>query len=539
MAERVYIFDTTLRDGEQSPGVSLNTSDKLQIALQLEQLGVDVIEAGFPIASKGDFEGVKAIAGSVRNAAVAALARAVRQDIDRAWEALKQAARPRIHTFIATSDIHMKYKLKMDPDEVLKQAAEMVAYARRLCPEVEFSPEDATRTDREFLYRVLEAVINAGARVVNIPDTVGCLTPPEIGRLIRDIRSNVSNIDKAVISVHCHNDLGMAVANSLSAVENGAGQVECTINGLGERAGNAALEEVVMALRTRKDYYNAYTSVVTERLYRTSSMVSIATGMPIQPNKAIVGANAFAHESGIHQHGVMSNRETYEIMTPESVGLKQSRLVLGKHSGRHAFVEKLMEMGFVNLKKEDIDMAFQRFKDLADKKKLVMDRDIEALITQESKKAEETYSLEYFQISSGSAVTATSTVRIRYKGQVLEEAACGDGPVDATFKAIDRATGKNVRLEDYFIKAATGGKDALGEVTVRISKDNVKAVGYGVSTDIIEASAKAYVSAINHMEARLEEQATSYAGEFNAAGCFNYFGEGGVRNWEFEVSDSL
>lgn len=534
MSKRVRIFDTTLRDGEQSPGVSLNMNEKLKIAKQLSELGVDVIEAGFPVASKGDFEAVKAIAKSIRNSAVAALARTSRQDIDRAWEALKYAEQPRIHTFIATSDIHMKYKLKMEPEEVLRKASEMVAYASKLCPEVEFSPEDATRTNPEFLYRVIESVINAGARVVNIPDTVGYMTPDEMGGLIRNIRNNVSNIDKAVISVHCHNDLGMAVANSLSAVENGAGQVECTVNGLGERAGNAALEEIVMALRTRKDYYSTSTKVVTEKLYRTSSMISFATGVPVQPNKAIVGANAFAHESGIHQHGVLSNRETYEIMTPESVGLKQSQIVLGKHSGRHAFLDKLKELGYSNLEQEDINKAFQRFKDLADKKKYIMDRDIEALVTQESNKVLETYRLEHFQISSGSGITSTSTVKISCRDNICEEAACGDGPVNATFKAIDRAIGMKVKLEDYFIKAATEGTDALGEVTVKISKDNMKFVGHGVSIDVIEASAKAYINALNNMACRLDELNKKEIEAFKLVKNYNYFGEGVEENWEFE-----
>lgn len=535
MPRRIYIFDTTLRDGEQSPGISLNGNEKLKIATQLSELGVDIIEAGFPAASKGDFEGVKSIAKNIRNSKIAALARAVRQDIDRAWEAIRDAEQPRIHTFIATSDIHMKYKLKMDQEEVLAKAVEMVAYARRLCPEVEFSPEDATRTNPEFLYRVIESVINAGARVVNIPDTVGYLTPGEFGKLIRSIRENVSNIDKAMISVHCHNDLGMAVANSLSAVENGADQVECTINGLGERAGNAALEEVVMALRTRNDYYSITTRVVTEKLYRTSSMVSFATGITVQPNKAIVGANAFAHESGIHQHGMMANSETYEIMTPESVGLKQSQLVLGKHSGRHAFEEKLKELGYSNLEQEDINKAFQSFKDLADKKKYVMDRDIEALVTQESSKVSETYKLDYFQISSGSGIASTSTVKVSSKDWVREVAACGDGPVDATFNAIDKATGMNVKLDEYSIKASTGGNDALGEVTVKISKGIAKAVGYGVSTNIIEASAKAYINAINHLESRLNEANEKETKIFKLAKNYNFFGEGADANWEFEL----
>lgn len=535
MTKRIYIFDTTLRDGEQSPGISLNVNEKLKIATQLSELGVDVIEAGFPIASNGDFESVKAIAKNVRSTKIAALARAVRQDIDRAWEALAYAEDPRLHTFIATSGIHMKYKLKMSQEEVLKRAADMVAYARKLCPEVEFSPEDATRTDSEFLYRVIEAVINAGARVVNIPDTVGYMTPMEFGRLIRDIRSNVSNIDKALISVHCHNDLGMAVANSLSAIENGADQVECTINGLGERAGNAALEEIVMALNTRKDYYPTTSKIVTDKIYRTSSMVSFATGFQVQPNKAIVGANAFAHESGIHQHGVMENSETYEIMTPMSIGLKQSQMVLGKHSGRHAFEEKLKEMGYDNLTREEIDNAFNSFKEIADKKKYVMDRDIEALVTQESSKVNEVYRMEYFQTASGSNMTSTSMVRMNCKDYVREEAACGDGPVDAIFNAIDRAIGKKVNLDEYSIKASTGDSDALGEVTVRISEGNVKAVGYGVSTNVIEASAKAYINAINNLEARINELGAAEARGMKFKH-FNYFGEGDERNWEFEAA---
>lgn len=538
MSKRIYIFDTTLRDGEQSPGISLNFNEKLKIAAQLSELGVDVIEAGFPIASNGDFEGVKAIAKNVRNSTIAALARTVKQDIDRAWEALAYAENPRIHTFIATSDIHMQYKLKMDREDVIRRAVEMVSYARKLCPEVEFSPEDATRTNPEFLYRVLEAVIDAGARVVNIPDTVGYTTPVEFGRLIRDIRNNVSNIDKALISVHCHNDLGMAVANSLSAVESGADQVECTINGLGERAGNAALEEIVMALKTRKDYYTTSTNIITEKIYRTSSMISFATGFQVQPNKAIVGANAFAHESGIHQHGVMENSETYEIMTPMSIGLKQSQMVLGKHSGRHAFEEKLSDLGYDNLEQDEMDKAFKSFKELADKKKYVMDRDIEALVTQESSKVKETYKLEYFQTSSGSNMTATSTVRVSCKDYVSEEAACGDGPVDAIFNAIDRATGKKVNLDEYSIKASTGGNDALGEVTVRISEGGLKSVGYGVSTDIIEASAKAYINAINNMEYSINEMGAKDAKDVKMKH-YNFFGEGVEANWEFEAANLI
>jgi len=499
MEKRIQIFDTTLRDGEQSPGVNLNKQEKLEIAKQLERLGVDAIEAGFPISSKGDFEGVKAIAQSVRKPIIVGLARAVKQDIDRAWEALQYAARPRIHTFIATSDIHMKYKLKMSEEEVLKRAVEAVSYAKSLCPDVEFSPEDASRTRPEFLYRVLEAVIEAGANVVNIPDTVGYSTPTEFGRLIRGIRENVRNIDKAIISVHCHNDLGMAVANSLAAIENGAQQVECTVNGLGERAGNAALEEVVMALRTRRDYYQYTTGIDTTQIYRTSMLVSQLTGVQIPPNKAIIGANAFAHESGIHQHGILSNRETYEIMTPDSVGLKQSQMVLGKHSGRHAFEERLKELGYTNLSQEEIEKAFEAFKDLADKKKYILDKDIEALVSREAFHVPEIFELEYFHIISGNSTISTSTVKIRKEDKVVEEAACGSGPVDAVFNAIDRATGLEVKLVDYYLKAVTSGKDALGEVTVKVTKNGSIHVGRGISTDVIEASAKAYVNAINKM----------------------------------------
>ncbi len=499
MPKKIYIFDTTLRDGEQSPGASLNTHEKLEIAKQLERLGVDAIEAGFPIASKGDFQAVKTIAQNVKKPVIVALARAVKQDIDRAWEAIQYAAKPRIHTFIATSDIHMRYKLKMEPEEVLKRAVEMVSYAKSLCNDVEFSPEDGTRTRPEFLYKVLEAVIDAGATVLNIPDTVGYAMPDEFGALIRGIRENVPGIDNVILSVHCHNDLGLAVANSLAAIQNGAQQVECTVNGLGERAGNAAMEEIVMVLKTRSDLFDCYTDIVTEQIYRTSAMVSHLTGMHIQANKAIVGSNAFAHESGIHQHGMLSNRQTYEIMTPESIGLKQSQMVLGKHSGRHAFEERLKELGFASLTQDEINSAFERFKDLADKKKYVMDKDIEALINEKVLKVPEAYELEYFHISSGNTLVATSTVKIRSDNEVYEEAACGDGPVDATFKAIDRAVGVEVKLEDYYLRAVTSGKDALGEVTVKISKNGDVYIGRGLSTDVIEASAKAYVNAINKM----------------------------------------
>lgn len=498
MNDTIRIFDTTLRDGEQSPGVSLNTEEKLEIARQLEKLGVDVIEAGFPIASKGDFEAVSAIAREVRRPAICGLCRAVKADIDRAWEALKEAAHPRIHVFIATSDIHLKYKLKMTREEVLKASVESVAYAKSLGAEVQFSAEDASRTDLEYLYQVFAAVIEAGADVINVPDTVGYAVPDEFGALIRGIKENVPGIDKVRLSVHCHNDLGMATANSLAAVQNGIHQVEGTINGIGERAGNAALEEIIMALNTRRDYFKRAVNIDTTQIYRTSMLVAHLTGMDIQPNKAIVGANAFAHEAGIHQHGVLSERSTYEIMTPESIGLKQNKMVLGKLSGRHAFEERLKELGY-NLSQDEINAAFERFKDLADKKKVVLDKDIEALVTEKAIKIPEIYALDQFQISSGNKVTATATVRLKHGDQFIEEAACGDGPVDAVFNAIERCIGREVPLDDYGIRAVTEGKDALGEVTVRVRNDGQVFVGKGVSTDVIEASARAYIDAINKM----------------------------------------
>jgi len=504
---KINIFDTTLRDGEQTPNVSLNIKDKLTIAKQLQKLSVDVIEAGFPIASKGDFEAVKAIAQNIQGPVIVGLARSVKGDISKAWEALKYSKKPRIHVFIATSDLHMKYKLKMEPDEVLKEAVEMVTYAKSLCPSVEFSPEDATRTRPEFLYKVVEAVIDAGADVVNIPDTVGYTTPSEYGAFIKGIKDNVPNIDKAIISVHCHDDLGLAVANSLAAIESGAQQIECAVNGLGERAGNAALEEIVMAIKTRSDCFNCETGIITEEITRTSSLVSHITGVQVQNNKAVVGANAFAHESGIHQHGVLNCRETYEIMTPESVGLKKSLIVLGKHSGRHAFVERLEELGYKNLSKEKIDQIFKAFKDLADKKKHVSDEDIESLVKNEIFQVPEVFNLKNYQVSTGNTVMSTSTVEIEYNGKNIKEASCGDGPVDATFKAIEKAIGIDVTLNDYFIKSVGYGKDALGEATVKIEKEGKVFSAKGVSTDIVEASGKAFINAMNkiHYESSLKK----------------------------------
>jgi 2-isopropylmalate synthase len=505
MPAQIKIFDTTLRDGEQTPGVNLNIQEKLEIARQLVKMGVDVIEAGFPVASPGDFEAVKAVAQSVRGATIAGLCRAVEKDIDRAWEAVQYAEKPRIHTFIATSDIHLKFKLKMSEEEVLQRAIAMVRYAKKFCEDVEFSAEDASRTRPEFLYRIMEEVIRAGATVINIPDTVGYATPLEFGKLIRGVRDNVANVDKVDISVHCHNDLGLAVANTLAALENGATQLECTVNGLGERAGNAAIEEIVMGLNTRKDFYNVFHGIDSTQIYRASKLVSSLTGVMVQPNKAIVGANAFAHESGIHQHGMLSDKSTYEIMTPGSIGLAQNRMVLGKHSGRHAFEDRLREMGYSSLSADDIQRAFEQFKSLADKKKVVLDRDIEALVGVEVSDVPEIFELESFQINSGNKLISTSTVSMKRNGKVITEAATGDGPVDAAFNAMERAVGISFELEDYGLKAVTEGKDALGEVTVRISKGDQLFVGRGVSTDIIEASVRAYLNAINRAISELGE----------------------------------
>lgn len=496
--EKVYIFDTTLRDGEQTPGISLNTEEKLAIARQLSRLGVDIIEAGFPIASTGDFEAVKAIARAVKGPIICALARARVEDIDRAAEAIKPARRPRIHTFISTSDIHLKHQFQKTREEILAIVAEMVARAKGYVEDVEYSPMDATRSDPEYLYRVLEVAIESGATTVNIPDTVGYTIPNEFGDLIRAIRSNVRNIGNAVISVHCHNDLGMAVANSLSAVLSGARQIECAINGLGERAGNTSLEEVVMAMATRPDRFMVETNLKLDEIYSTSRMVSSITGIPVQPNKAIVGANAFAHESGIHQDGVLKERSTYEIMRPETIGLAKSRIVLGKLSGRHALVERLKELGY-RLSKEELDAAFVRFKMLADKKKEVFDEDLIALIEDEVFGIQETFSLADLYVTSGSRVVPEATVRLRRDGEVLEERASGNGPVDAIYVAIDKITGIPCELLEYSVKAVTEKKDALGEAVVKIRHGQEIIIGRGASTDVIEASAKAYLAAVNRL----------------------------------------
>lgn len=498
MRRQIKIFDTTLRDGEQSPGCSMNLHEKLEVARQLERLKVDVIEAGFAVASRGDFEAVKAIAVSIKECAVAALARALPEDIDVAWEALRNAKKPRIHVFIATSPVHMKYKLKMTPDEVLKATGQMVKHARTKCDDVEFSAEDATRSDPEFLYRVIETAISAGATVVNIPDTVGYTMPDEFNILLKNIKMNVPNIERAEISVHCHDDLGHAVANTLAAAKAGASQLECTINGIGERAGNASLEEIVMAINTRKDLFDLSCNVKTTEIYRSSKLISTLIGVPIPPNKAIVGTNAFAHESGIHQHGVLSEKSTYEIMKPESIGLKENKIVLGKHSGRHAFEKRLNELGY-NLGKEDLDKIFGLFKNLADKKKVVSDRDIEALVQNKYIDFPEAYQLERFIIHCGNTIPATASIKMVRNNKSREDAATGDGPMDAAFKAIEKIVGTSFKLEDYFVHSVTGGKDAQGEVVVRIRKDNRVVVGRGLSTDIVEAGIRAYVNAVNRI----------------------------------------
>ncbi|AHB13524.1 2-isopropylmalate synthase [Dehalococcoides mccartyi] len=497
--DKIKIFDTTLRDGEQAAGASLNAQEKLEIARQLEKLGVDIIEAGFPITSPGDFEAVKLIAQEVRTPVICGLARAIPADIDRAWEALKEAAHPRIHVFISSSEIHMVHQIKKSRDEVLELARTMVARAKSYTDDIEFSPMDASRSDPEFLYKLLEAVIDAGATTLNIPDTVGYAIPSEFGELIKGIRQNVPNINKAVISVHCHDDLGMGTANSLAAVKNGARQVECTLNGIGERAGNAALEEVVMALRTRSDFFNFETGINTQEIYRSSRLVSALTGFAIQPNKAVVGENAFRHQSGIHQDGVIKMAKTFEIMDPKEVGIQASSLVLGKLSGRHAFKQHLTELGF-DLNEEDFDRAFKAFKDLADKKKDVTDRDIEALVAEELRTTVELYHLDRIQVTSGDRGIPTAAVRLTTpNGEAAEDAALGSGPVDAVYKAINRIVNVPNKLTEFSVKSVTAGIDALGEVLIRIESDGVTYTGRGSDTDIIVASAKAYMNALNRL----------------------------------------
>lgn len=499
MLEQIIIFDTTLRDGEQCPGASLNTQEKLEIARYLEKMKVDVIEAGFPISSPGDFEGVETIAKNIKGPTIAALCRAVEKDIKCAWDAIKKAKKPRIHTFIATSPIHMQLKLEKTAQEVLQQAVSAVKLAKSLCPEVEFSAEDASRSEPEFLYQIFTEVIKAGATVINIPDTVGYSQPQEFADLIKGIMENVSNIKEVTVSVHCHNDLGLAVANSLATIKYGVRQVECTINGIGERAGNASLEEIVMALHTRKDFYNKTTNIDTHFIYPTSKLVSRLTGFLIQPNKAIVGKNAFAHEAGIHQAGVLKDASTYEIMKPQTIGLESNQIVLGKHSGRNAFRKRLIELGY-DLDKEKLDKSFEQFKRLADKKKEVYNEDLIALMSEiVVTDIAEIYELQYFHITTGNSMLPTATVRLSKEGEILEDAACGDGPVDAVFKAIDRITGVKVKLTDYYLRALTRGKDAQGEAVVEIKDNGHSYIGKSISTDTLEASVKAYIKAINKM----------------------------------------
>ena len=503
---RVVIFDTTLRDGEQAPGASMNLDEKIKIALLLEEMGVDVIEAGFPIASVGDFEAVQEVASRVKNSSVCGLARCSRNDIDRAWEALKVAARPRIHTFMATSPLHMKYKLQMEPEQVHAAVIENVTHARNLCDDIEWSSEDGSRSDHDFLCRMVESAIKAGASTINIPDTVGYAVPEEYAALIRMLFNRVPNIDKATISVHCHNDLGLAVANSLAAVGAGARQVECTVNGLGERAGNASMEEIVMALRTRNDAMPYKTGVNSEFITRASRLVSAITGFVVQPNKAIVGANAFAHESGIHQDGMLKHAGTYEIMTPASVGLNRSTLVMGKHSGRHAFKVKLKELGF-EIGDNALNDAFRRFKALADRKKEVYDEDLVALVDDEIQHGHEKLKFVSLQVIAGSKGPQTAELEMEIDGQHKVAKTTGNGPVDATFNAIKELVPHTAKLRLYQVNAVTEGTDAQAEVTVRLEEAGKTVNGQGADPDTLVASARAYLHALNKLLTKREKTA--------------------------------
>jgi len=502
--EKIYILDTTLRDGEQAAGAALIPNEKVEIARQLEKLGVDVIEGGFPASSPGDFQAVSEIAREVKNATVCGLAHCNEKAIDTAWEAVRHAEDPRIHVFLSASEIHMSHQLKKSRDQVLEQARAMVAHTRKYLDNVEFAPMDSTRSDPEFLYQVLEAVIEAGATWINIPDTVGYTTPEEFCRLIDGIFANVTNVDRAVIGVHCHNDLGLAVANSLAVLDHGVRQIECTINGIGERAGNASLEEVVMALKTRSDLYNYYTDIDTTQIYKTSRLVSDLTGLPVQANKAIVGTNAFRHESGIHQDGLLKERTTYEIMDPRSIGWSGTVLTLGKLSGRHAFKKRLEALGY-SLNDDEIKRAFAAFKELADKKKEINDRDLEAIVGEELRTISEIYHLEQVQVSCGDPSLPTASVKLTGPdGEQLADAAQGTGPVDAVYKAINRLVRVPNELTEFSVKSVTEGIDAIGEVTIRIESDGQKYSGRGAHTDIIVASARAYMNALNRLLAARE-----------------------------------
>ena len=497
--KHIKIFDTTLRDGEQSPGCSMNLSEKIEMAKQLEKLGVDIIEAGFAIASPMDHKSVQAIAGAVTDCTVASLARCTKGDIDAAWDAVKGAKHPRIHVFLATSDIHMKYKLQMSPEEVLRRITDMVGYAKSFCEDIEFSAEDASRSDWAFLAQCYTNAVTAGATTLNVPDTVGYSTPQEMAELITYLRQNVAGIENVDISVHCHNDLGMAVANSLACIKAGATQVECTVNGIGERAGNASLEEIVMALHTRRDFYDAETGINTKQIYRSSKLLSNITGVPIPPSKAVVGANAFAHESGIHQHGVIANAQTYEIMNSTDVGIPQNTMVLGKHSGKHALRDKLASMGY-ELSDQELEKVFARFKILADKKKNITTADLEALVLHRHNASYETCQLVSHVVNAGDGVPNTSCVKLKRAGEEMEEVAIGSGPLDASFKAINRMLGLDIKLDSFSLNAVTDGEDAIGEAVVKIEAPNGRRyTGTGLSTDIIESSIRAYVNGINKM----------------------------------------
>jgi 2-isopropylmalate synthase len=495
--DKIIVFDTTLRDGEQAPGAALNQKEKLEVACALSELGVDVIEAGFPVASQGELEAVRLIAKSVRGPVICGLARAIKQDIHSAYEAVKYSKRPRIHVFLATSKIHMRYKLKKAKDEILRLAINSVRYAKKYCSDIEFSPEDASRSEREFLFRVIEEVIKAGSTTVNIPDTVGYAEPEEYGNLIKGILENVPNIRKAIISVHCHNDLGLAVANSLSAIKNGARQIECTVNGIGERAGNASLEELVMAIDTRKDIFsNLETNINKRKIYKTSRLVSKLTGFLVAPNKAVVGLNAFRHESGIHQDGILKERATYEIIKPQDVGFYGQGIVLGKHSGRHAFNERLKQLGF-HLSGDQLKRVFVRFKQLADKKKNIFDDDLMTIAEDQIRLIRPLWGLDSFVVNSGTDIVPEATVRLKKKGKTFVELSSGDGPVDACYKAIDKISGIKSELLDYRLEAITSGEDAIGQVNLKLKIKNRIISGRGSSTDIIEASILAYLNAIN------------------------------------------
>ena len=504
MAETVKIFDTTLRDGEQSPGCTMNLKEKLQVARKLEELNVDIIEAGFAASSKGDFASIEEISKIVKNASVAGLSRLVESDIDLSADALKDAASPRLHLFIATSPIHMKYKLKMSPDEVIQSIERAVKYAKNKIGDIEFSAEDATRSDFDFLMRAVNTAVAAGATTINIPDTVGYSTPLEFSAFIKKIMENVISPEKITLSVHCHNDLGLATANSLAAVKSGARQIECTVNGIGERAGNAALEEIVMALNVRNNFYDAKTNINTSFIVPASRTVSAVTGSVVQPNKAIVGKIAFLHEAGIHQHGVMENKETYEIMTPEEVGYKQQQLILGKHSGRHAFEKWLTENNHVVTKEEEKEL-FKKFKQLCDKKKTITERDLEALVQNKISVGEEKFKLKRFVINVGNTITSTAVLTVTADGKDIEDVAIGDGPVDAAFKAIEKIAGVTPSLDDYNIRSITQGVDSLGEALVRLKYKDRYFKGRGLSTDVIEASIFAYIDAVNKLEAVVSE----------------------------------